>query len=264
MKQAGLLGENIQYSKSPNIHNKYYKENNIELTYSLLDKNSMEMNDFIKNFPKDLIGFNVTVPYKEKILPMLNEIKYPANLIKAVNTVVIYKGKLIGYNTDYFGFIKSLEINNVVVKDKTVLILGNGGAAKAVYYGIRDLEAKFIDFACRNTKKCRKEFNDVRNIININKIKDISEYDLVINATILGNINHNISPIEIDKYKRSTVLYDLNYIPKINKFLSKGIELGLKVVNGEDMLYHQAICAINLWNSLLKKEINNDRTKGVT
>ncbi|SHE89309.1 shikimate dehydrogenase family protein [Clostridium fallax] len=253
MKKVGLLGKNINYSKSPSIHNKYYKDNNIQLNYTLFDTREEDLESFIKNLPENIIGFNVTVPYKEKIIYYLDEVNYPANLIKAVNTVVNVSGKFIGYNTDYFGFIKSLEENNVKVKDNNVLILGNGGASKAVYLAIKDLGAKVIDFGCRNIEKCKKEFIESNDILNINEIKDISKYDLVINATTLGNINNNISPITIEKYKKSTILYDLNYIPEVNEFLKRGLDLGLKVVNGWDMLYYQAVYSIKLWEKELNK-----------
>ena len=251
MKVVGLLGENINYSKSPELHNTYYKENNIDLFYKLFDVKKQDLPYFMDGISNNIIGFNITIPYKESIKEYLYKLEYPANKIGAVNTVINNEGALIGYNTDYFGFIKSLEINKINVKHKNILILGSGGAAKAVYYALKDLRVKEIDIACRNLEKCKINFKYVNNIYDINRINDISNYYMVVNATPLGNVKNNIMPIKIKEYKKDTIFYDLNYIPKKSLFLEKGQELGFKIINGEEMLYYQAMKAINLWKEII-------------
>ena len=251
MKTVGLLGENINYSKSPELHNTYYKDNDINLCYKLFDVKIKDLSNFINKINDNVIGFNVTIPYKESVKKYLCKLEYPANKIGAVNTVINNQGKLIGCNTDYFGFIKSLEVNNINVKNKNILILGSGGAAKAVYYALNDLMIKQIDIACRNIKKCKIDFKDVDNVYDINDISDITKYYMVINATPLGNIKNNVIPIKIEKFKKEIIFYDLNYIPKKSSFLEKGEELGLKIINGEEMLYYQALKAIELWKEFI-------------
>ncbi len=250
MRICGLLGRNIQYSKSPEIHNNFYLENNLDLKYELFDIGEEKIDDFIKNLKKNnIIGFNVTIPYKETILKYLNKLEYPANIIGAVNTVLVKGNELIGYNTDYFGFIESLKLNQIEVKEKSVLILGSGGAAKAVYHAVKDLEAKDIDVAGRNIQKIEKDFMLAHNIFNIKNDIDLHKYDMIINCTPLGNINNDIMPINLVNFNKNLLIYDLNYLPNKSKILYKGEKYGLRIINGETMLKCQAYYSINLWTS---------------
>lgn len=247
MKHSGLLGRNINYSISPSIHNEYYKDHNINLKYEIFDYDNIE--DFIIDIKsKDILGFNVTIPYKEKIIEYLQELEYPANKIKAVNTVLIKEGILIGYNTDYFGFVKSLQNNNINVKNKNALIIGCGGAAKAVFYGLKDLNIKSIHMAVRNKENIIKSQLDIDKILNLNEDIDLRSYDIVINCTPLGGKNYEgISPVNIKFCEENTVFYDLNYTPEITAFMEEGKKYNCKTINGYDMLINQAYKAIEIW-----------------
>lgn len=250
MKICGLIGSNIQYSKSPDLHNEYYKDNNIPFEYKLFDIKEDELGEFVsKLHENNIIGFNVTIPYKEKILSHLHRLEYPANLIGAVNTVLLKEDTLIGYNTDYFGFIESLNLHKIEVKGKSVLIIGNGGSAKAVYYALKDLGALSIDVAGRNIQKIEREFFFANNILNIKTINSLYKYDLIVNCTPLGNINNNIMPVELLNFNKNLIIYDLNYIPKESKILIEGKKKGLRTINGESMLKAQAYCAIKIWTA---------------
>lgn len=252
MKKCGLLGKNIAYTKSPGIHNDYYKKNNVNLKYEVFDIDEANIDKFffeLKN--NDIVGFNVTIPYKEKVLEYLNKLEYPANIIGAVNTVAVKENSYLGYNTDYFGFIRSLKENNIDVKYKKALILGNGGSAKAVFYALRDLEAKTIDIAGRNLSKIEKEFPLVNNILNINDDLNLYDYDILINCTPMGNINNPIMKFKIKKTNKNLIIYDLNYEPEKTKLIKLGKKLGLKCINGLDMLRFQAYESIEIWKDTM-------------
>lgn len=249
--KVGLLGRHIDYSHSPEIHQKVYSDRGLPLTYELFDVKREDLQEFIDNLAKeDIVGFNVTTPYKETVMGYIHELNSTALECGAVNTVVIKNGWRIGYNTDVFGFRKSLEDLRIQVEGKDVLILGSGGAARAVYTALKEL-GSHIDMAFRSIER-RSNFPEAIHIFPLEEATNISKYALVVNCTRLGNINDDRSPIEIHDFSPDTVLYDLNYEPLHSAFLRKGASLGLQVINGESMLYNQALRAIDLWIDALK------------
>lgn len=249
MYTTGLIGKNINYSQSPEIHNNYYKKNNIPFFYKIFNLNKDQIDDFIKDLHKNKIrGFNVTIPYKETILQYLNDIVYPADKIGAVNTVVVQEEKLVGYNTDYIGFIKSLQYYNIQVKNFRCLIIGSGGSAKCIYYALKELNAKEICIISRNPEEAKLKFEEKVKILNIKDENKVDRYDLVVNCTPIGGPNFKEQkPIELKELKKNCVVYDLNYIPKRSKLLKEAKEKGAFIVNGEKMLIFQAYSAIGLW-----------------
>ncbi|WP_125154646.1 shikimate dehydrogenase [Clostridium rectalis] len=249
MKYTGLIGNDIQYSRSPEIHNSYYEKYNIPLYYKIIDLKKDELLNFIKNVRLyNIVGFNVTIPYKRQIIEFLNEIEYPANKIKSVNTVVVGKDKLIGFNTDYYGFIQSLRYNKVSIKNNRALIIGSGGAARSIYYALLDLKIQSIDILVRNVSNIEYEFDKVDKILSTKGENDLSNYDLIINCTPIGGENYkNDSLITLKNTKKGLLVYDLNYSPKKSRLLKEAENLGANVMNGELMLKLQAYKAIEIW-----------------
>ena len=248
--KSGLLGNNIKYSLSPSIHNKYYEQFKIPLNYKLFDVENSELGKFIITAKEEVVGFNVTIPYKEVIINFLDELAYPANKIKAVNTVLNKNGVLIGYNTDYYGFMRSLQEKNIDLQDKSVLIIGGGGAAKAVLYAVKDLKAKNIDFVLRNKNSVKEHLKYINNILDIKEKIDLSKYYIVINCTPIGGANHvGETPIHIEGEIKDTIFYDLNYNPEITKFLELAKDKGAKFINGYSMLLNQAYESIDIWKN---------------
>lgn len=250
--KVGLLGRNISYSRSPEIHNNWYKERHIPLSYSIFDVKRDDIPSFVESLEKEgIIGFNVTVPYKEHIMGFIHELHSEALEVGAVNTVVVKNGWRIGYCTDVHGFEKSLEENGLDFKGKKVLILGSGGAARAVYTALKHMGAE-IHMSFRSEEK-KVQFPESKLFMPLAEAGDISQYAMVVNCTKLGNINDDRMPIEITGFSPDTVLYDLNYEPKYSAFLRKGKELGLRVINGESMLRNQAMKSIEIWTDALKQ-----------
>ena len=233
-KTYGLIGRNIDYSFSKRYFNEKFRDQRIKNSeYKNFDLD--KINDFIKIDLSKIKGFNVTIPYKEKIIPFLDEIDEAAKMIGAVNTIVIKGNKLIGYNTDYIGFIKSFKNN---LDFKKALIMGTGGASKAIQFSLKLKKIKFDIVS-------RKKSSDYKNYLTI-KLK---EYDLIINTSPLGtypnigekpNINYN----QINEKK---FCYDLIYNPNKTMFLIESEKRGARIMNGLGMLKEQAEESWNLW-----------------
>ena len=210
-------------------------------------------------------GFNVTIPHKVNIMQYLDEIDEMAKLIGAVNTVHIKDGKLYGYNTDAIGFINPLLKENVEIKDKTAVILGAGGACRAVVCGLIKQGIKNIILAVRNPAKAQLLANDFKDLVDI-KVCDwhseefkqyLAQADLLVNTTPLG-MEGNIDskpPVDWESVKKSVFVYDIVYIPAETKFLQEAKEYGHKILNGERMLAEQGAAALHLWTD---KDINVD------
>jgi shikimate dehydrogenase len=257
MRYSGLLGKSINYSISPLIHNEFYKKHSIALEYKIFD---IEKN-LIENFIKDLsanhiIGFNVTIPYKEYIIKYLDELDFTAQSIGAVNTVEVKNGKLIGYNTDYYGFIKTLEDMKFNIKGSKALIIGGGGSAKAVLYGLYNNGANTIDLVVRNAEVIKEHRHIINKIWNFQNNFNLYNYDIIINCTPVGGANYaGEVPIKINDAKETTLFYDLNYVPEKSIFLETGEKLGCRIINGKSMLFNQAYKAIEIWHENIKENL---------
>ncbi|MFV8353669.1 shikimate dehydrogenase family protein [Flavobacterium sp. XS2P14] len=242
-KRFGLLGRNISYSFSKGYFtDKFNNENFAGCTYENFDIPEIDaFAEVIKN-TSDLKGLNVTIPYKETILPFLDTLSKKATLIGAVNTIKITKkGKLKGYNTDYYGFKKSLQ-PLLLPHHKKALILGTGGASKGVAFALDELGITYT-FVSRELKE---------NTIDYKRINatTFDNYHLIINATPVGT-SPNVEAFPLIPYEFFTdkhIAYDLIYNPAETQFLKKAKQHGAKIKNGLDMLIFQAEKAWKIWN----------------
>ena len=242
-KRFGLLGRNINYSFSKGYFtDKFSNENFDGCTYENFDIQEIDFfNEIIKNTP-DLKGLNVTIPYKEAVIPFLDKLSKKAILIGAVNTIKITKkGKLKGYNTDYYGFKKSLE-PLLQPHHKKALILGTGGASKGVAFALDELNIPYT-FVSREAKE---------NAIDYDRINETTfdNYQIIINASPVGTSpNTEAFPlIPYAYFTKNHIAYDLIYNPAETQFLKKAKEQGAQVKNGLDMLIFQAEKAWEIWN----------------
>ncbi|MBD3723251.1 MAG: shikimate dehydrogenase [Flavobacteriaceae bacterium] len=239
----GLVGRNISYSFS----RKYFNEK-----FSLLHFDNCEYLNFdiqtIKEFPnvisetKGLKGMNVTIPYKEEIISYLDGLSKTARKIGAVNTISISKKKkLKGHNTDHYGFKKAL-LPLLENHHKKALILGTGGASKAIAYALRKMKIEF-DFASRNASEYEFSYEE----LDAEVFKD---YQIIINTTPLGT-HPNIEscpPLNYELFTNKHIAFDLVYNPEVTTFMRKAKENGAKVQNGYEMLVFQAEKAWKIWN----------------
>lgn len=256
MEFFGLLGEKLGHSLSPQIHKlilEYIKE---EGAYKLFEVERENLTSFTEALKVLKVkGSNVTIPYKQEIMKSLDNISDEANRIGAVNTITLANNKLQGDNTDYFGFGYMLEIYDVEIADKVCVILGNGGACKAIAYYLLDNGAKEIYICSRNPKENNYKDSKIK-LINYDKLKAIKG-DILINSTPVGMYpNISASPVDeaiIINYK---VLVDIIYNPELTEFLKIGKENNLKIVGGLEMLIGQAVKAEEIWhNRKIDKEV---------
>ena len=244
MKQFGLIGYPLSHSFSKGYFaEKFAKENIVDCKYDVFPLEKIE--DFVElcNDKKNLIGLNVTIPYKEKIIPFLDELDETAANIGAVNTIKFSNGKKIGYNSDAYGFEMSLK-PFLKPYHKQALILGTGGASKAVEYVLRKLG---ISFQYVSRTKSEKTISYEELLTNY----DLRLTTLIINTTPIG-MYPNIDTAPDIPYKVITdkhLLYDLIYNPEETLFLKKGKQRGAGTKNGLEMLYLQAERSWQIWNS---------------
>ncbi|MGK6343584.1 shikimate dehydrogenase family protein [Chryseobacterium sp. DT-3] len=237
-KKLGLIGKNISYSFSKKFfEDKFQKLMLKDFTYDIFDLNEINEIEHLLTDP-ELLGFNVTIPYKEKIVDYLDELSDEAEKIGAVNCVLIRDGKKTGYNTDAFGFEKTLLLHKKSHQDKA-LILGNGGAAKAVKY-IMDKHGIPSITISRNSEINFKNL-DSETVLN---------HKIIIQCTPVGTFPNVEDCLEFpfEGITPEHLIIDLIYNPNYTQFIIKASEKGAKTVNGYYMLEQQAEKAWEIWN----------------
>lgn len=243
-KRFGLLGKNISYSFSKGYFTaKFEKDAATNYSYENFDLDEIsEFEDLIKNNHEELAGINVTIPYKEAVMPFLDKLSKKAKLIGAVNTIKFTKkGKLKGYNTDYYGFKKAIK-PLLQSQHKKALILGTGGASKGVCFALDELGITYT-FVSRIKNENTISYEDLD--------KDTFEsHTIVINATPVGT-SPDIAAFPLIPYEFFTpqhIAFDLIYNPPVTQFLNKAFAKGAQTKNGYDMLVYQAEKSWEIWN----------------
>ena len=238
MKTYGLIGKNISYSFSRNYFNNKFKNKNI-LNSQYLNFDIDNLSELNNIFNKNNYGFNVTIPYKEAIIPYLDSLNFHAEQIGAVNTIKIENGKKIGFNTDWIGFKKSLE-PLLKPHHKKALILGTGGASKAVIYALKQLQIQTL-IVSRNGETTYEDLSE----------EIIHNHTIIINCTPVGTFpNTDLAPeIPYQFITKNHLVYDLIYNPAETLFLKKCKENGAVTKNGLEMLEIQAEESWKIWNS---------------
>lgn len=242
MPKFGLVGKNISYSFSKAHFTAKFETEDLQYTYENFDIEHISKFPKILENEKDIIGLNVTIPYKEQVIPYLDKLHETAQKIGAVNTIKRYpSGKTKGFNTDYYGFKKSIQ-PFLKPHHQTALILGTGGASKAVAYALNKLKIKF-EYVSRSSNPIAKFlYSDLTEDI-------IKKHHIIINCTPIGtHPNVNECPdIPYDGITNEHLLYDLIYNPIQTKFLICGEIKGAKICNGSKMLEYQAEKAWEIW-----------------
>lgn len=239
-RNFGLIGKGISYSFSKRYFEEKFRKLFLDnYRYQIYDLDSIE--EIVELITKEeLSGFNVTIPYKEKIIPFLSELNPEAMEIGAVNTVAVKNGQLIGFNTDTFGFEQTLNIVGTAHHDKA-LILGNGGAAKAVQYV---LNQKGIPFQIVS-RKAELNFDTITPEL-------VKEHPLIIQCTPVGTFPEvsSVLPFPFEALGAGHLVIDLIYNPSYTEFIQRASKQDAKCVNGYFMLEQQAEKAWKIWESL--------------
>lgn len=242
MARFGLIGRNIDYSFSRTYFREKFEREKLSHTYENFDlPNEKELSALLTSNP-DVRGFNVTIPYKQAVLNLLDELDEHASQIKAVNTIKrLPNGKLKGFNTDHIGFEKALLPYLPLSKEKA-LLLGSGGASKAVVYALKRLDIE-VEQVSRSTK-ADLTYTDL-------SPDSIRDYGLIVNCTPLGTQPQvELYPsLPYDGLGPQQLLFDLIYNPPKTRFMALGEEKGCRVINGYSMLIAQAEASWAIWNS---------------
>ncbi len=253
----GIIGNPLLHSISPTIQRSALLSANLNGRYEKFEVSKEDIPRQIEFFKdNDFSGFNVTIPHKLEILKYLDETDETAKKIGAVNTVKITDDKkLVGYNTDIYGFYGSLKEESI----SNASIIGCGGAALAVVFGLEILGCKKLDIYARNTQKAQLFVKNIKlktkiqlNVKPLETLDNLENTDILINATPLGTkgINEEKSPVDGNIFasaQKSMIVYDLVYNPLETIFLKAGKNCGLKTTNGLDMLILQGAKAFEIW-----------------
>jgi shikimate dehydrogenase len=239
MKKLALIGRDLSYSKSKEMHNFIADRLNKKIKYDYFSVPQENFENTINMLLNDYDGFNVTIPYKETILKYLT-LSDDANKFKSVNTVIC-KEK-VGLNTDGQGFMLMLRSEDIVVKDKNILVLGSGGAAKSCIYKLIENGGR-VDVYNRTYEKALTLYNLYGGFNPLKELK-FKQYDIIVNTTNVGMGNfEGVLPIDKSYIEKAQVLVDLIYKPNLTEFLKCGKENSKKIINGEKMLFFQAYYA---------------------
>ena len=248
MKKYGIIGYPLAQSASPAFFNNKFMTEGIDARYIPFEIESIEDLPRILAENPELCGFNVTIPYKQKVMDYLESLSDGAKEINAVNVVKVVhdnegKAHLKGFNSDVIGFTRSIE-ELVKGKHNKALILGTGGASKAIAYSLKQLGIEYL-FVSRNAGKEKIAYSDITEEI-------MKSHTLIVNCTPLGMIGHGINQcpdIPYDMLGKEHLLYDIVYNPENTLFLQKGAERGASIKSGYEMWYLQALASWEIWNS---------------
>ncbi len=253
MKKYLVIGNPIEHSLSPKLHNHWIKENNIDAIYDKKQLNESDIEEIVDEVKKgEIDGINVTVPFKKSVIPFLDQLTALAKEVQSVNTIFKKDNKIIGDNTDIGGFEKGLKYINYDLKNKNVFILGAGGVASSIILALKRLGAAKIILSNRTKKKAddlKKKYTDLE-IINWGETPD---FNVIINATSLGLKSDDQIKLNYTDIGTNKLFYDIIYNPSKTKFLSKAEQFGNQIENGKMMFIYQAQLAFRIWHNILPK-----------
>jgi len=252
----GLIGNPVSHSLSPRMHNAAFAHLKIPAEYKLFPLKEEEVGDFLKNLPaKNISGINITVPYKEKVIPYLDRIDPAAELIGAVNTIKVSEGKLAGFNTDGEGFLLHLKELDFNPEGKKIAVLGAGGACRAVTVSLAGRKPKALAVFDIDNRKAEKlaaelsakfsgiDFTAANSLAKLN----IGQSDLLVNTTPVGMKEADPCLVEGKLLPKDILIYDLIYNPEETKLLKIAKAVGAETANGLGMLLYQGARAFEIW-----------------
>ncbi len=249
MKQYFVIGNPIDHSLSPKLHNYWFKQNNIKAVYDKKKTNEDNLQSiFYELKEKKINGINVTVPLKKAVIPYLDKLSTEAEQTQSVNTIIFENNNLVGHNTDISGFAKAIKNLNFNIKNKKVLILGAGGVAPSIILALTKMNVSKIIISNRTKKKAENLKSRFHNL-EVLDWGDIIDFDVIINATSLG-LNKESINLDFSKFANNKLFFDVIYNPVETNFLKEGKKLGNRTENGKLMFVYQALEAFKLWHGI--------------
>ena len=247
MKRYLVIGNPVEHSLSPRLHNYWFKENNIDAVYEKKQVKETDIEGIISEIRNGKIeGINVTVPFKKSVIPFLDELDNLAKKTQSVNTIYKDKNKIIGTNTDILGFKLSLLQIKYEVKGKKILILGAGGVTSSIIFALEEMEPSIIMLSNR-TKEKAENLKKLFLQLELVEWGDIKNFDMIINTTSLGLKESDKILINYDQIGSGKFFYDVIYNPKKTNFLLEAEKRGHQIENGKMMFVYQAQEAFSLF-----------------
>ena len=253
IKKYLVIGNPIEHSFSPKLHNYWIKKKKIDAIYDKQQLNESDIESVISKIKNEEInGINVTVPFKKSVIPFINELSPEAKESQSVNTIYFQSGKVVGHNTDIAGFELGIKHTKYDVKNKIVFILGAGGVVSSIIIALKKMGASKIIIS--NRTKAKTE--DLKIFFNELEIVDWGEtpnFDMVINATSIGLTNKDEIRLDYAGAGNNKFFYDVIYNPKETLFLKRAKLFGNRTENGKMMFIYQAHQAFTIWHKVMQK-----------
>ena len=253
-KKYLVIGNPIEHSLSPKLHNYWLEQNNIDAAYDKKKLDENELKNIISEVKGEKInGINVTVPFKKAVIPFLDELSPEAKDTQSVNTIYFQNGITIGHNTDIAGFELAIKYAKYDISNKKIFILGAGGVAPSIIYSLKKMKASKIILSNRTKEKAenlKKLFKDLK-IVDWGK--EIIDFDMIINATSIGLNNEDEIKIDFSSIGPNKFFYDVIYNPRETIFLKKAKLFGNKTENGKMMFIYQAHQSFTIWHKKMPK-----------
>ena len=253
MKKYLVIGNPIEHSLSPKLHNHWIKKNNIDAIYDKKQLNEGDIEGIISEVRNEKInGINVTVPFKKLVISFIDELSVEANEAQSVNTIYKENNKIVGHNTDISGFELALRGKSYDIKNKKIFILGAGGVTSSIILALKKMGASKVILSNRTKKKAeelKKTFSD----LEIVDWGEIPEFNMIINTTSLGLNKDDEIKLDYENIGSNKFFYDVIYNPRQTKFLTKAKQFGNQIENGKMMFIYQAHQAFTIWHKIMPK-----------
>ena len=251
MKKYLVIGNPIEHSLSPKLHNHWIKQNNIDAVYEKKQLNESDIEGMIDKVRSGKIdGINVTIPFKKSVIPFLDQLTLIAKEAQSVNTIFKKDNKIVGDNTDIAGFEYGLKHINYDVKNKKIFILGAGGVVPSIILSLKKMGVSRIILSNR-TKKKAEDLKKIYQDIEIVDWGEIADFNIIINATSVGLKSDDEIKLDYTDIGPNKLFYDVIYNPKQTNFLSKAKKFGNQIENGKMMFIYQAHQAFAIWHKIL-------------
>ena len=250
MKKYLVIGNPIEHSLSPLLHNHWIKKNNLQAEYEKQKIENSQLKSLIDKVKrKEINGINVTVPFKKDIIPFLEKLSPEAESTQSVNTIYLDRNIVVGHNTDIKGFELAIKNTKYDVKGKNVFILGAGGVVPSIIFALNNMKVSNITISNRTQSKAENLKNLFKNLKIINWGK-LTDFDMIINATSIGLDSKDEINIDFSKQNKKKFFFDVIYNPKETNFLKTAKSLGNDTANGKKMFIYQAAEAFKIWHGI--------------
>ena len=260
MKKFLVVGNPIEHSLSPELHNFWFKNNSINAIY---EKKNIKEDEFtglmLEIKRKNIHGINITVPFKKKIISHLDNLSIESESTQSVNTIYLDNDKVVGHNTDISGFELGIKNSKFEARGKKILILGAGGVVPSIIFALNKMNAAGITISNRTKDRAESLKKFFKNIKTVDW-GEIPEFDMIINATSVGLNKEDQLNLDFSKVGKNKFFYDVIYNPKETNFLKIGKKMGNETENGKMMFIYQSFTAFKVWHGV-EPEINNEVIK---